>query len=105
VEAEAELVNAVLNQDPEPIAARNRHVDRDLETIVMKCLDKDPARRYASAAELADDLGRYLKGDSILARPASFAYRARKLILRRKAALLTGLSARAAMGLTIILLI
>jgi serine/threonine protein kinase len=74
-----EVIRKVVLEDPVPPRRRNPRVDRDLETICLKCLEKAPARRYASARDLADDLGNWLDARPIRARPVSLGER----LLRR----------------------
>ena len=76
----------VASQDPMPPGRLQRHIPRDLETICLKCLEKDPARRYAGALELADDLRRLREGRPILARRACPWEVARKWARRRPVA-------------------
>jgi len=71
-------------QDPLPVRKVAPEVPRDLETIIMKCLDRNPDRRYDSAKALAEDLERYLNGDSIQARPATWSYKFQKKIRKHK---------------------
>jgi serine/threonine-protein kinase len=66
----------LLNEEPVPPSRVQPGVSRDLETICMKCLQKDPARRYETAAVLAEDLRRFQNGEAILARRVSRAERA-----------------------------
>jgi thiol-disulfide isomerase/thioredoxin len=73
----------VLAEDPTPPRQLNPHVDRDLETICLTCLNKEPRRRYASAEALARDLERYLADEPIQARRVSRLERARKWVRRR----------------------
>ncbi len=67
-------------------ASLARQLRGDLDTIVATAIHKEPERRYASMAALADDLGRYLDGLPVAARPSTWTYRARKLVTRHRVA-------------------
>jgi WD40 repeat protein len=73
----------VVQQEPERPRALNSRIDRDLETICLKCLAKEPQRRYQSAEALADDLDRWLAGEPVLARRTSAPERLVKWARRR----------------------
>ncbi|HKB03455.1 MAG TPA: protein kinase, partial [Gemmataceae bacterium] len=80
-----DTVLQVLHDDPIPPSRLQPKLPRDLETICLKCLAKKPEHRYPSAAALAGDLGRFLAGESIRARPASPLVRAWKWSRRHPA--------------------
>jgi tetratricopeptide (TPR) repeat protein len=96
-----ETLQQVRAQDPTPPRALNPKVPRDLETICLKCLRKEPAGRYSSALALAQDLERFVAGESILARPeglVSFAWRKTRRHLARAAVAAVTLAALAGAG-------
>jgi serine/threonine-protein kinase len=80
-----ETLDMVRTQSPEPPSLLNARVPRDLEIICLKCLEKEPRRRYQSALELAQDLQRWLKGIPILAQPVGPFTRAGMWCRRNKA--------------------
>jgi WD40 repeat protein len=79
------ILNQVLHDEPRSPRSLNEHLPRDLETICLKCLQKESAKRYASASALAQDLRRFLAGQPIQARPVRVWERGVKWTRRRPA--------------------
>ncbi len=79
------VIYKVLNDDPQPPRRFNRNVHKDIETICLKCLEKDSRRRYQGAAELGADVDRYLNGEPIAARPSGVAFAVWKKVRRSPA--------------------
>jgi eukaryotic-like serine/threonine-protein kinase len=77
-----EIIAQVLYDEPTPPARRRPDVPHELETVCLKCLEKAPERRYASAEELADDLGRFLEGRAVTAVPLGEVERLARLAAR-----------------------
>ena len=99
-ETPLETVRQVVQEEPVSVTRLQPRVPRDLETICLKCLQKEPARRYPSAEALADDLGRFLADEPIRARPVRAWERGVKWARRRPAlAALAGVSLAAALCL------
>lgn len=94
-------VRRTVEEDPKSLRAWVPDLPQDLETIVMKCLEKEPERRYESALALAEDLRRFREGEPIQARPATWSYRIGKYVRKRKgliAMAVVALSSVMAMG-------
>jgi serine/threonine protein kinase/WD40 repeat protein len=82
-ESPIKTVMRVIAAEPVAPSVISAGLDRDLETICLKCLEKEPARRYPSAEHLAQDLARYLSNEPILARPCPWHERTLKWIHRK----------------------
>jgi hypothetical protein len=89
----AQLLALIESIDPPSPRMLAPAVAGDLETICLKCLDREPGRRYAGAQALADDLRRYLDGQPVEARPPSAFYRFRKFARRHRAGFLAAAAA------------
>jgi serine/threonine-protein kinase len=79
-----QVILQLAHEEPVPPRQLDASVPRDLETVVLKCLEKEPQRRYESAQALAADLRRYLDGEPIAAHRASLWYRGAKLIRKHR---------------------
>ena len=92
-----ETIKLLLDTEPRPPRQLNAKIDRELSTICLKCLEKDPKRRYSSALALAEDLEHWLKHEPIQAKPSGFFTHTRKWVHRKPAiaALLVSLVALA----------
>jgi serine/threonine-protein kinase len=84
-ESALETIRQVVSQEPVPPRNLQPHLARDVETICLKCLQKDQRRRYATAGALSEDLRRFLANEPIQARPVSSVVRAAKWARRRPA--------------------
>lgn len=91
IEGMAAMLRKVAEDDPEKPSTINGLIPKDLEVICLKCLRKEPADRYGSAAALADDLNRWMRGEPVLARRLTVVQRTAKWAKRRPA--VAGLSA------------
>jgi hypothetical protein len=80
-----QVIAKIIHDEPTPPRAINRQVPRDLDTICLKALEKQPARRYRSAGAMAEDLRRFSEGEPILARRSGAVGRGIKWVARRRA--------------------
>jgi len=110
------LQDAILTHDPEPPSVASRapgdasavptttaDIDRDLDTIVLEALHKDPHRRYGSVEQLADDIQRYRAGLPVRARPDTLGYRTGKFVRRHRPAVVgTGITLAALLAFGVV---
>jgi len=83
--SDAELIRSIQFDEAGPVRPHNPAVPADLEAVLGRCLEKDARRRYVTARELAEDLGRYLRGEPVRARPVRSWERGWKWLKRRPA--------------------
>ena len=100
-ESAADIVRQVTMEDPVAPSRLNPRTPRDLETICLKCLHKQPERRYASAAALAEDLQCFVRGEAIAARPEGRLERLAREV-RRRPIMMVSLTAIALLAVTLV---
>ncbi|MBI4616695.1 MAG: tetratricopeptide repeat protein [Planctomycetes bacterium] len=93
-----EVYGKIAREDPVPPSRLRRGVPRDLETVVLLALEKEPRRRYRGAGELADELVRFLAGEPVRARPRGSLDRLRRLLARRRGPIFAAFVALLAAG-------
>ncbi|QEH32645.1 Serine/threonine-protein kinase PrkC [Aquisphaera giovannonii] len=97
-----ELLRQITHDEPTPVRQRDSAVPRDLETIVQKAMAKDPAHRYASAADMAEDLGRFLEDRPILARRPTLTERVSRWSRRHHRSMVVGGAFLAVLSLALV---
>jgi eukaryotic-like serine/threonine-protein kinase len=100
-ETASETERQVIHEEPVSPSRLNTKVPRDLETICLKCLSKEPQRRYASAAALAEDLKRFMEGRPIQARPVGWGERSWRWCRRNPTVAALLVTALALVGLAV----
>ncbi len=100
-----ETLMAVATEDPKAPRSLDPTIDPDLETMILKAIEKEPSRRYRSAADLAADLDRWLKGEPVTARAPSAVYRLKKGFARRRGLLIAIAAGVIASGVTAAVLV
>jgi eukaryotic-like serine/threonine-protein kinase len=96
-----EVLQQLLTAEPRPPRTLDPDIPIDVEAIVLKCLEKDRSARYDSARALADDLGRFLDGEPVLARSVGAWYRWRKRIARHRRTVVASLAALAVLAVAL----
>jgi non-specific serine/threonine protein kinase/serine/threonine-protein kinase len=94
-----EVAKAICDDEPRRPSTTQKRLDADLDNIVLMAMRKEPQRRYATAEQFAEDIGRYLSGLPVRARAATFSYRARKFVRRHR----FGVAAAALVLLTLLI--
>lgn len=99
-----EVMRIVREEEPVPLSSLDRGLRRDVTVIVGKCLEKERSRRYSSASELSEDLGRHLAGEPIKAKPQTFLQASARVARKHKlaAALVTAISLSIVAGVVVI---
>ena len=94
-----DVVHSIVHANPIRPSMHARNLDRDVEVILLKCLEKEPERRYQSAGELARDIQRFMNEEPIEARPASSIYQLRQFARRNKIMIAAAAAVFAALAL------